>query len=236
MEWEIGTETSNEINHRKLFTQPGEYEVMLTVKSPDNNCTATASKTIKVQRSEDALIAYDPEQACLPGLVNFSAFDKLASARFFWDFGDGNILDTAANKITHLYTDLGSFTPKIILTEANGCVITIAGIKPILIKGAKAKFSVSNQFFCDSGYVSIADSTTYNEPIARYTWNFGDGTTSNLQTPPPHLFDRPGNYAVNLTVETTSGCKDTAQLETPVKLVNSPRIGIAGDSVICVTQ
>ena len=236
VEWEIGTETSNEINHRKLFTQPGEYEVMLTVKSPDNNCTATASKTIKVQRSEDALIAYDPEQACLPGLVNFSAFDKLASARFFWDFGDGNILDTAANKITHLYTDLGSFTPKIILTEANGCVITIAGIKPILIKGAKAKFSVSNQFFCDSGYVSIADSTTYNEPIARYTWNFGDGTTSNLQTPPPHLFDRPGNYAVNLTVETTSGCKDTAQLETPVKLVNSPRIGIAGDSVICVND
>lgn len=236
VEWKIGDETSNEINHRKLFTQPGSYEVMLTVKSPDNNCTATANKTIIVQRTEDALIEYDPQQACLPGLVNFSAFDKLASARFYWDFGDGNILDTAANKITHVYTDLGSFTPKIILTEANGCVITIAGIKPILIKGAKAKFDVSNRFFCDSGYVSISDSTTYNEPIAKYTWNFGDGTISNLQQPPVHLYKKPGSFPVNLVVETASGCIDTATLETPVKLVNSPRIGIVGDSIICVNE
>ena len=35
VEWKIGDETSNEINHRKLFTQPGSYEVMLTVKSPE---------------------------------------------------------------------------------------------------------------------------------------------------------------------------------------------------------
>jgi gliding motility-associated-like protein len=236
VEWKIETETSNEINHRKLFTQPGVYEVLLTVKSPDNNCTASASKTITVHRSEDALIEYDPEQACLPGLVNFKAFDKLASARFYWDFGDGNILDTAANKITHTYTDLGSFTPKIILTEANGCVITIAGIKPILIKGAKPKFDVSDYFFCDSGYVSITDSTTYNEPIVKYTWNFGDGMVSNLKTPPVHQYTSPGNYLVGLIVETASGCRDTAQLQTPVRLVNSPRIGIAGDSIICVND
>jgi PKD repeat protein len=123
---------------------------------------------------------YDPLQACLPGVVNLSAFDNLASARFYWDFGDGNILDTAANKITHTYTDLGSFTPKIILTEENGCVITIAGVKPILIKGAKINFDVSNRFFCDNGIVTILDSTTHNEPIAKYLWDFGDGSISTL--------------------------------------------------------
>ena len=236
VEWKIGDETSNEINHRKLFTQPGKYPVSMTVESPDNKCTATATKTITVNRAEDALMEYDPLHACLPGLVNLSAFDNLASARFYWDFGDGNILDTAANKITHTYTDLGSFTPKIILTEENGCVITIAGVKPILIKGAKINFDVSNRFFCDNGIVTILDSTTHNEPIAKYLWDFGDGTISNLPLPPPHQFSSPGLYYINLSVETASGCVDTARMETPIKLLRSPKISIAGDSVICVND
>lgn len=234
--WTIGDETSNEINHRKLFTQPGKYDVSLLVESPDSKCTASASKTILINRSEDALMKYDPLQACLPGLVNLSAFDNLAAARFYWDFGDGNILDTAANIITHTYTDLGSFTPKIILTEDNGCVVTIAGVKPILIKGVKTKFEVSNNFFCDSGSVQILDSTTNNEPISKYTWNFGDGTISNLPKPPAHQFSKPGTYSINLIVETVSGCIDSTRLKTPVTLATSPRISIAGDSVVCVNE
>ncbi len=236
VEWKIGDETSNELNHRKLFTQPGKYEVGLRVESPDNNCIATATKTIKVNREEDASMEYDPLQACLPGLVNLSAFDKLTSARFYWDFGDGNILDTAANIITHTYTDLGSFTPKIILTEENGCVITIAGVKPILIKGAKAKFDITDRFFCDSGYVTILDSVSFNEPIKKYTWNFGDGQVSNLAKPPPHLYNSAGQYSINLIVETASGCIDSARIATPVRLANSPQIGIRGDSVICINE
>jgi gliding motility-associated-like protein len=59
---------------------------------------------------------------------------------------------------------------------------------------------------------------------------------SNLKTPPVHQYTSPGNYLVGLIVETASGCRDTAQLQTPVRLVNSPRIGIAGDSIICVND
>ncbi len=33
VEWKIGDETSNELNHRKLFTQPGKYEVGLEWKA-----------------------------------------------------------------------------------------------------------------------------------------------------------------------------------------------------------
>ncbi len=236
VEWAIDEERSTDIHYRKLFTKPGKYDVNLTVKSPDKNCTSTASKTITVFRKEDALIEYDPLQACLPGLVNLSAFDKLASARFFWDFGDGNISDTSANSITHTYTDLGSFIPKIILTEDNGCVITIAGIKPIIIKGAKAKFDVNNRFFCDSGYVTIADSTTYSDPITKYIWDFGDGTVSNLPVPPIHKYSTAGSYPILLIVETEAGCIDSSRLKAPVTIANSPQFSIHGDSVICINE
>jgi len=117
-EWTIGDEKSVDINHRKLFAKPGKFPVTLKVTSADNNCISTITRNVMLYRQEDAVMEYNPLQACLPGLANFSAFDRLAAARFYWDFGDGNILDTSANSIQHLYTDIGSFIPKIILTRS----------------------------------------------------------------------------------------------------------------------
>ena len=232
VEWRLGDEVSNEANHRKLFTQPGAFKMVLTVKSPDGNCSASASKTITLYRKEDARMQYDPLQACMPGIVNLSAFDELASARFFWDFGDGNILDTTANVITHVYTGMGTYTPKIILTESSGCVITLGGQVPIQIKGVQTAFTIRENFFCDSGTIHILDSTLYNEPV-QYHWDFGDGTTSNLAQP-KHQYTRPGLFSVLLTAQSASGCTDSMRIPAPIRVVNSPVIGINGDSVICI--
>ncbi|HVG14913.1 MAG TPA: PKD domain-containing protein, partial [Chitinophagaceae bacterium] len=234
-EWTIGEEKSVDVNHRKLFTQPGKFPVTLKVTSPDNNCVSSITRNIMLYRQEEAVMNYDPLQACLPGLANFSAFDRLASARFYWDFGDGNIMDTSANIIQHTYTDLGSFIPKIIMTESNGCIITIPGIKPIVIKGAKAKFDVAGKFFCDSGYVRILDSTLNNDPIVKYTWDLGDGTISNAKLP-VHQYTIAGVYPISLKVETAAGCIDSANLKTPVTLAYSPQVAIVGDSTICINE
>jgi gliding motility-associated-like protein len=48
--------------------------------------------------------------------------------------------------------------------------------------------------------------------IISWTWNFGDGTGSNLQTPPAHLFPDTWagkTYNVSLSVENNLGCYDT---------------------------
>ncbi len=233
-DWRIEGERSSETDHRKLFTQPGTFEVKLTVASPDGKCTSSTEKTIILYSPDAAKLEYDPVQACVPGVVNLKAFDNLASANFFWDLGDGTIVDTSINQITHTYTNLGSFTPKILLTESSGCVITLSGKEPIKIKGAFAKFEVNEHFYCDSGYVQILDSTiTYNDPIAKYTWDFGDGTILNDKAP-RHYYNQSGIYPILLTVETEAGCVDSIRLQTPVKIASSPSISIVGDSVICV--
>jgi gliding motility-associated-like protein len=49
--------------------------------------------------------------------------------------------------------------------------------------------------------------------ISTWAWSFGDGTTSDQQTPPDHLFPQTGqesNYTVTLVVENSFGCTDTA--------------------------
>ncbi len=51
--------------------------------------------------------------------------------------------------------------------------------------------------------VLFTDAST-GEPTA-FHWNFGDGTTSEMQNPPPHDYPAEGTYTVSLTVSNSSG-------------------------------
>ena len=48
-------------------------------------------------------------------------------------------------------------------------------------------------------------STPSTTPYASYAWNFGDGNTSNIETP-TYTFGKGGNYTVSLIVKDTVGC------------------------------
>ncbi len=49
-------------------------------------------------------------------------------------------------------------------------------------------------------------------PITSYYWDFGDGTTSTLPSPPSHLYSSPGSYNVKLAITGLDGCfSDTLQ-------------------------
>ena len=76
----------------------------------------------------------------------------------------------------------------------------------ILKAGIGAPVSV-----CPADPVTFTDSSIGN--IVSWNWDFGDGTGSNLQNPPAHLFpDKPGEhkYLVELAIENNLGCMDTA--------------------------
>ena len=121
------------------------------------------------------------------------------------------------------------------MTDPSRWIIPVTGPHTISVIGAIAKFGLDSSFFCDSGLVTFLDSTTYNDSILSYTWDFGDGTTTNVH-PPSHYYSSPGLYTVSLSVVTASNCLDTFQLQNVVKVVESPLITIGGDSVICVNE
>ena len=61
---------------------------------------------------------------------------------------------------------------------------------------------------CAPGYLNFFDNSTSGNPldlINTWTWNFGDGTTSNQQNP-IHFYSTAGTYTVKLTVTTDAGC------------------------------
>ncbi len=232
--WDFGAGVSTLQNPSFYFTQKGIYPVKLTVTSP-GGCTDDTTVIITVNNPEDGKIDYSPLSGCKPVTVTLKAFTQM-NARFIWDFGDGNVIDTTANELEHIYTDFGSFVPKIILKElGTPCTFPVTGAQPINLLGVTTKYTLENLFYCDSGFVTIKDSTTYNDPVTEYKWDFGDGTTFNAPDPGGHQYTKPGLYNVSLIVNTQAGCTDTLQ-KGPVKIVESPLIRVETDTVICVND
>jgi gliding motility-associated-like protein len=64
----------------------------------------------------------------------------------------------------------------------------------------------NSQLFCDGTPIVFGDDSKSFGTITHRLWDFGDGTTSAVADPPPHLYARAGEYEVRLVIEDNSGC------------------------------
>ena len=233
--WNLSIGTSTQTNPVSYYTKTGTYNIKLRVTSP-GGCTDDTTQVLHVFDARDGKLTYGPlDFSCRPLRVNFDAFSDMKGT-FVWDFGDGTVIDTTTNSITHIYDNVGNFIPKIILREPDGCLVPITGSSPVQVAGANIKFDIDKKFFCDSGLINIFDSTTVHGPNITYNWNFGDGTVSTEPKPATHYYYKPGQFPLKLTVKTGNGCVDSLSINPGVKVSLTPAIHISGDTVICVNQ
>ncbi len=221
--WDFGDGTFSQVaNPSHFYSYPGIYNVVLTVTGP-GGCSDSRQKQIIV-RGPRGTFTYNPLTGCNPVTINFSASttDRLS---FIWDFNDGTTVPTTDSVISHAYTNPGIYVPKMILVDAAGCQVPITGPDTIRVNGVDARISSSSYTLCDAGYVSLRDSSSSNDVITAYEWLFGDGSQSADQHP-VHYYATTGIYYPQLIVTTQTGCKDTAIIAAPVKIVASPQAAI----------
>jgi PKD repeat protein len=72
----------------------------------------------------------------------------------------------------------------------------------------KAAFTLSYDQYCGPTKVAMANTTLYG--ASSYAWDFGDGSTSTLATPPVHTYAQAGMYEVRLVAQNAFG-RDTAR-------------------------
>ncbi len=230
--WDFGDGTSTvSSNPTHFYTNPGVYVTKLTITGP-GGCTDVSQKTIVI-RGPQGTFTYGPLNGCKPHTVNFNAVtqDRLS---FIWDYNDGSTSVTSDSLVSHIYTIPGKYVPKMILVDAGGCMVPVAGPDTVSVSGAVASFGFLNQVHCDEAFITFSDSSvTSFDAITTYAWDFGDGNTSALQNP-VHHYTSPGLYYPRLIVATQNGCRDTAQLPAPVKIVASPQAAINNGPNGCV--
>jgi gliding motility-associated-like protein len=70
-----------------------------------------------------------------------------------------------------------------------------------------ANFVLGNEdSTCVGTPITFVDSSVSFGSVSQWYWNFGDGTTSTLQHPPPYIYAAPGIYNASLNIVGGDGC------------------------------
>ena len=165
-----------------------------------------------------------PRDVCAHMPVMFTDLSTGIATNWLWSFGDGGTANT--QNPTHIYEDTGYFNVQLIVWN-NGCSDTIRFANYIHIKPPIANFVVD--FNCINPLVKTF--TDHSIGADEWNWDFGDGTTSSIQSP-VHNYSTTGNYPVTLLVRNhTSGCEYSKTAIVQV-VIEKAQFTVT-DSVIC---
>ena len=142
------------------------------------------------------------------GRVQFNASTTLAgSITWLWEFGDNTTSDL--QDPLHVFPNPNdAYTVKLTITSAGSCgkIVRSRIIRPAGSSKPIADFT--HQFVCDSNYIRFTNTSIDTAaPGIGFSWDFGDGQSSNLSNP-IHSYLLDGNYIVKLRINTGNPCKN----------------------------
>lgn len=197
------------------YDDDGTYGVSLTV-TDDDGATDTVSMDVSVANEPPtADFTCQPTQAYPNEQIDFtdqSTDSDGTISSWLWDFGDG--ASSVDQNPTHAYSDPGTYTVTIVVTDDDGDTDAYGDTVTILTSGGgnippSADFSYTPQDPYAGQDIEFTDeSSDADGSVASWSWDFGDGTTS-IEKNPTHRYSDPGTYTVTLTVEDDDGETDS---------------------------
>ena len=212
----IPSGTSTDPSPSYTFPDTGVYEISLTAAA-DFTCPDVATAEVEIQFLLEPTFT-TPDPNCFDD--HFFTFSGTASSDentvYEWDFGGATVLaNTAEEQVTGLiYEEAGTY--EVSLTASvpglTGCVQTFTAPVTVIAEPA-IDFQAGPWTGCPPHSVSFTNMST-TETATTYTWDFGDGSTSNAVST-SHMYMSPGVYPITLTMETGGYCVRTLEMDSP---------------------
>jgi len=142
---------------------------------------------------------------------------------YLWDFGDGASLYLAAP--THQFPAVGTYNVTLTATDPfTGCVDSV--MQPLTISPSpNPDFSYSDSIGC--GLLDVVFTSDVYNPSWQYTWNFGNGATTQQLGQVGYQYTENGCYDISLSVTNQQGCT-TSQTYFDVVCVYDSPVAVAG--------
>ena len=206
--WTLGYDESSDLKDPvHIYNTPGNYSVTLKVAGDNGEDYLENEEFISVYDpviTHDISIIATPANGSVPLNVSFRRETDLKGLIYSWDFGDGNI-STTENPV-HQYSNIGMYNVNLTIKGESGYNRTIFLEKPVIAERPSippiADFTQNNTN--GGAPVSIKFSDISTGDITGWSWNFGDGISSNEQNP-VHNYTVPGKYSVSLFVSGPGG-------------------------------
>jgi len=199
----------NSPNVTHTFAGTSSVHQVKLIVTTTNGCTDSITKTVNSIPSPIANFSYS-NTTCLGQDVQFNDLTQTNGGgsiqNWNWNFGDpvsgANNTSTSPSPI-HSFTAPGTFQVILKVTSTNGC-IDYDTVQVEIDSLPAANFTYAQA--CEGKATQFTDSSIpHASTIISYSWNFGDGGTSSLQSP-THVYGAFGDYLVTLTVVNSNGC------------------------------
>ncbi len=148
-------------------------------------------------------------KGCASLVVDFK--DKSASTytinSWAYNFGDGGTSSVQDPK--YIYSKAGTFRVILKVTDIYGA-FDADTIFIVVNKAPVANFSITKTDYCLNEGIPFKNLTTSGDTTIRsFTWDFGDGHTSNAKGDFTEFYAKEGTFNVVLTVKDNNGCVST---------------------------
>jgi gliding motility-associated-like protein len=209
--WDFGDgNSSTQQNPTHTYNTVGNYSVTLSVTNSagcSNNLTK-GNYIQLVQKPTAGFTATNSNSCTLPLSVNFTNTSSNAIS-YAWNFGN-NTTSTSQNP-TCSYSSTGSYTVRLIATNAAGCKDTMLMPAFVNIGSLSASFTKSTATTCTNNTVVFTNTSLPGPGIS--TWYFGDGSSS-VGINAAHAYSTTGTYTVKLVVNYNNCSDSTTQTVT----------------------
>lgn len=209
-----------------VYPQCGSYHATLIVSSGPS-CTDTFSmQDVANIDCPSSQFTASPATGCTPLLTTFNSTGIIGSPAFWkWNFGDTSNPDSVQSTIpnpTHLFTDIGCYTVRLIVGNLQGCVDTLidsnvvcVGIRP------KADFTASPVVTCAYQKVSFTNTSSGLTGNNTFAWDFLDSPPFDVLSTdkdPLYLYPDTGWFSISL-ITCNNGCCDTIRKDSFVHIL-----------------
>ena len=214
--WDFGdNQTSTQVSPVHSYANTSNYIISLQAQDT-SGCTVIHSKSLYANADANAILS-NKNRACASDTITFSV-QNTNYVNYTWDFGDGT--SATGNPISHIYSDSGTYSVQVVITDINACTQTINAVQPINIVKPVADFSINMlSSSCTMVNVQLTNTSTGS---TSYTWDLGDGTMSSSTDVNKYYYygpNPPYTYDIKLTAY-NNGCLSTKTLAQAVTIPN----------------
>ncbi len=244
--WNLGNgNTSNLVNPAGLYTQAGKYTVsLIATDSLGISDTLVLNQYIEVYQIPEVKINYNRKSACVGDTLELDCALQAGQekiVKYSWDVGTGDIY--SGKKVQFRVSKPGDYNITLAVEDARGCRSSVSQPQAFTIyNNPWVLFSSNTQARCKAPANIEFKSQTNSNGIIKYAWDFGDSTYA-AEPNPVKLYNRMGNFNVQLTVTNLHGCKHTylqpdfIQIHPPIVKYSTSQAGAcSGKSISFVSD
>ena len=147
---------------------------------------------------------------------------------YSWNFGDGST--GQGQNASHTYQNAGTYQVTLTVSTGGHCTHQITKSVPVYALPT-CNFTYTTVCQGNATQFTSTASSTPNNPITNYQWNFGDGQTGQGQTV-SHTYAQAGTYQVTHTVQTNGSCSDSRTQSVTVNALPNPTASVTPSSII----